>query len=193
MKKLYRETVIGIPILLIFLVALNLLHDFFVFCMTSRFELIQTFGVQANQVVNGLTIVGILLLVLVFLSASVTATRFVVREDVQSLWLSLSKTFMLHQFLRRTVTNNAGQETMRIKDLRKFNRISARSYITVRKGSLEVVVYYARSQQLQKILFDMTSQLRDQIASEFPGFYFSNAERTARFMTIKGHTRGKIW
>ena len=64
-----------------------------------------------------------------------------------------------------------------------FNHCAHKSVVDIRKDDVTIFVKVPRDQQGQKILSDMTSQLKEEVASQHPDYYFSAPNRI----------RNKLW
>lgn len=62
--------------------------------------------------------------------------------------------------------------------------------IDVRQEQIIVFIKVPRTQQTQKILNELTVQIKEEIASQNPSYIFSNLERTHNKMWLQG-TRNK--
>ena len=72
-----------------------------------------------------------------------------------------------------------------------FNHCAHKSVVDIRKDDVTVFVKVPRDQQGQKILSDMTSQLKEEVASQHPDYYFSAPNRIRNKLWLVGKKRQK--
>lgn len=70
-----------------------------------------------------------------------------------------------------------------------FNHCSHKSVVDIRKDDVTIFVKVPRDQQGQKILNDMTSQLKEEVASQHPDYYFSAPNRVRNKLWLVGKKR----
>ena len=72
-----------------------------------------------------------------------------------------------------------------------FNHCAHKSVVDIRKDDVTIFVKVPREQQGQKILSDMTSQLKEEVASQHPDYYFSAPNRIRNKLWLVGKKRQK--
>lgn len=70
-----------------------------------------------------------------------------------------------------------------------FNHCAHKSVVDIRKDDVTIFVKVPRDQQGQKILSDMTSQLKEEVASQHPDYYFSAPNRVRNKLWLVGKKR----
>lgn len=70
-----------------------------------------------------------------------------------------------------------------------FNHCAHKSVVDIRKDDVTIFVKVPRDQQGQKILNDMTSQLKEEVASQHPDYYFSAPNRVRNKLWLVGKKR----
>lgn len=70
-----------------------------------------------------------------------------------------------------------------------FNHYAHKSIVDIRKDDVTVFVKVPSDQQGQKILYDMTSQLEEEISSQHPNYYFSGPNRIRNTLWLVGKKR----
>jgi len=70
-----------------------------------------------------------------------------------------------------------------------FNHCAHKSVVDIRKDDVTIFVKVPREQQGQKILSDMTSQLKEEVASQHPDYYFSAPNRIRNKLWLVGKKR----
>ena len=70
-----------------------------------------------------------------------------------------------------------------------FNRCTHKSVVDIRKDEVKVFIKVPKDQQGQKILSDMTTQLKEEITSQHPNYYFSAPNRVRNDLWLIGKRR----
>ena len=70
-----------------------------------------------------------------------------------------------------------------------FNRCAHKSVVDIRKDEVTVFIKVPRDQQGQKVLGDMTSQLKEEVSSQHPDYYFSAPNRVRNSLWLVGNRR----
>lgn len=70
-----------------------------------------------------------------------------------------------------------------------FNRCAHKSVVDIRKDEVTVFIKVPRNQQGQKVLGDMTSQLKEEVSSQHPDYYFSAPNRVRNSLWLVGKRR----
>ena len=70
-----------------------------------------------------------------------------------------------------------------------FNHCAHKSVVDIRKDDVTVFVKVPRDQQGQKILADMTSQLKEEVSSQHSDYYFSAPNRIRNKLWLVGKKR----
>lgn len=130
-------------------------------------------------------------------------TLLVIIELVQrflkdSLWnyfKSIYQTSRMRQFLKQdaqyepmnTIEN---QTVTRINPiLKNFNHSVSRCTVDVRKESVIVLLAIPRTQQAQKLLKEMENDIKEEISSRNPNYYFSSPHRKSNKLWFIGTKR----
>ncbi|QIQ94857.1 hypothetical protein HB752_07470 [Streptococcus mutans] len=70
-----------------------------------------------------------------------------------------------------------------------FNRCAHKSVVDIRKDEITVFIKVPRDQQGQKVLGDMTSQLKEEVSSQHYDYYFSAPNRVRNNLWLVGKKR----
>ena len=70
-----------------------------------------------------------------------------------------------------------------------FNRCAHKSVVDIRKDEVTVFIKVPRDQQGQKVLGDMTSQLKEEVSSQHLDYYFSAPNRVRNSLWLVGKRR----
>ena len=104
-------------------------------------------------------------------------------------------TFKLRQFLTQReksekITTINNQDITTYNHINSsFNHYAHKSIVDIRKDDVTVFVKVPSDQQGQKILYDMTSQLEEEISSQHPNYYFSGPNRIRNTLWLVGKKR----
>lgn len=110
---------------------------------------------------------------------------------------SIYSTFKLRQFLTQReksekITTIDNQNITTFNPINSsFNQCVHKSVVDIRKDDVTVFVKVPRDQQGQKILADMTSQLKEKVSSQHPDYYFSAPNRIRNKLWLVGKKRQK--
>lgn len=118
------------------------------------------------------------------------------KDSIGNYLKSVLQTFQLRQFLkqieRSDVATLVGQtRTIRTYNpiIRNFNRTIRRSVIDIRKDKILVDIHIPSGQQAQKILNEMTTDIREILTRMNPDYYFSSPSPTVNHLYFEGTKR----
>ncbi|EGO8853243.1 hypothetical protein [Enterococcus faecalis] len=115
-------------------------------------------------------------------------------DQIRNLMRSIDETWELHHFLKHHESTLIAPMTVQqmnksSKVTREFNRSARHSIIDIQKDIVIIYFQMPRSQQAQKMLQDMNSQLKEQLSNRMPDYYFSNGTREKNILWIEGKKR----
>lgn len=116
-------------------------------------------------------------------------------DSLLNYFKSVYFTFKLRQFLTQReksekVTTIDNQNITTFNPINSsFNHCAHKSVVDIRKDDVTVFVKVPRDQQGQKILADMTSQLKEEVSSQHPDYYFSAPNRIRNKLWLVGKKR----
>lgn len=116
-------------------------------------------------------------------------------DSLLNYFKSVYFTFKLRQFLTQReksekITTINNQDITTYNHINStFNHYAHKSIVDIRKDDVTVLVKVPRDQQGQKILYDMTSQLEEEVASQHPNYYFSAPNRIRNTLWLVGKKR----
>lgn len=100
------------------------------------------------------------------------------------------RTFLIQREKSEKVTTIDNQTITTYNPINgSFNRCAHKSVVDIRKDEVRVFIKVPRDQQGQKILGDMTSQLKEEVASQHPNYYFSAPNRVRNNLWLIGKKR----
>ena len=116
-------------------------------------------------------------------------------DNLINYFKSIYYTFKLRHFLTQreksekvtTINNHTNTTYNPINS--SFNRYAHKSVVDIRKDEVKVFIKVPKDQQGQKVLGDMTSQLKEEIASQHPDYYFSTPNRLHNNLWLIGKKR----
>lgn len=133
------------------------------------------------KVQNYSMIAGYVLLFLLILSAVKEITSRIINDSFSNYCKSIIKTFSLRRFLSQSeriekkLDDQAESSVNPV--LKDFNKAAHKAVVDVRNDQTVVFIKIPRSQQAQKILKGLENQLKEEISSRNPDYYFSSPNR----------------
>lgn len=136
--------------------------------------------------------------ILLFVLAVLVAVEIVNRirfDGLFNYFKSIYHTLKLRKFLTQReksekVTTIDNQTVTTYNPINgSFNRNAHKSVVDIRKDEVTVFIKVPRDQQGQKVLNDMTSQLKEEISSQHPDYYFSAPNRVRNNLWLVGKRR----
>jgi len=124
--------------------------------------------------------------------------ELVQRLSKDSFWnyfKSIYQTSRMRQFLKQDehsepVNTIENQTITRINPiLKSFNQSVSRCTVDVRKESVIVLLAIPRTQQAQKLLKEMENDIKEEISSRNPNYYFSSPHRKGNKLWFTGTKR----
>ncbi|HEN6333190.1 TPA: hypothetical protein VAZ63_002060 [Streptococcus agalactiae] len=116
-------------------------------------------------------------------------------DNLFNYFKSIYHTFKLRNFLTQReksekVTTIDNQTITTYNPINgSFNRCAHKSVVDIRKDEVTVFIKVPRDQQGQKILGDMTSQLKEEVSSQHLDYYFSAPNRVRNSLWLVGKRR----
>lgn len=116
-------------------------------------------------------------------------------DNLFNYFKSIYHTFKLRNFLTQReksekVTTMDNQTITTYNPINgSFNRCAHKSVVDIRKDEVTVFIKVPRDQQGQKVLGDMTSQLKEEVSSQHPDYYFSAPNRVRNSLWLVGKRR----
>lgn len=135
------------------------------------------------------------ILFILFLSIMIEVLNRVRFDSFLNYFKSIYHTFKLRNFLiqREKIMNAKTIENQFIAPINQindsFNRCARKSVIDIQKDEVKVFIKVPRDQQGQKLLGDMIYQLKDEITSQHPDYYFSAPNRLRNNLWVIGKKR----
>lgn len=139
---------------------------------------------------------SILCLTLILCLLAVEATNRYRHDNLNNYLKSVLQTFKLRRFLRQiersdvaTLVSQSGTITTYNPITRNFNKTVRRSVIDIRNGEILVDIHIPRGQQAQKLLKEMTTDIREVLTRMNQDYYFSNPRLTVNHLYFEGTKR----
>lgn len=134
---------------------------------------------------------------LIFLNSLLIAFELFYRlteDKILNYFKSIYQTISLRHFLtqreNREIQNSSETHGKVSNPITSgFNRAARKSIVDIRCDNVVVFLKIPRGQQAQKILNDMTAQIKEEISNRNPEYFFSLEKRTGSAIWIKGTKR----
>lgn len=130
-----------------------------------------------------------------FASVTIEVLNRIRFDNLLNYFKSIYHTFKLRNFLTQReksekVTTIDNQTITNYNPINgSFNRCAHKSVVDIRKDEVTVFIKIPRDQQGQKILGDITSQLKEEVSSQHPDYYFSAPNRVRNSLWLVGKRR----
>lgn len=204
MKKTFFQTTYNLNANLIVLALLSFLFKIGINLLIQMLENTKLSGMQGlfTTILDKLTAlehyIQLLSFCLILVPSFLILIELVQRLSKDSFWnyfKSIYQTFRMRQFLKQdeqyepmnTIEN---QTVTRINPiLKNFNQSVSRCTVDVRKESVIVLLAIPRIQQAQKLLKEMEDDIKEEISSRNPNYYFSSPHRKGNKLCFTGTKR----
>ncbi|MHC0041301.1 hypothetical protein ACXGR2_07450 [Streptococcus periodonticum] len=198
MKKTFFQTTYNLNTNLIVFAFLCFLFKIGINLLIQMLETIKLPGMHGlfTMILDKLTTfehyIQLLSFYLILISALLILIEIIQRLSKDSFWnyfKSIYQTSRMRQFLKQyehsePVNAIENQTIIRINPiLKNFNQSVSGCTVDVRKESITVLLTIPKTQQTQKLLKEMEDDIKEEIASQNPSYYFSSPHRK----------RNKIW
>lgn len=178
------------------LIVLALLSFFLKIGINLLIQMIETTKISGMQglfttIIDKLTVLEYYIQLLSFCLILVPALLVIIElvqrfrsDSISNYFKSIFQTIRFRHFLKQdekieAVSDKDNQTTKTGFDpiIQSFNNSISKCTIDVRNSSVSVVMQYPKTQQAQKILREMTEQIKEEISSYNPGYIFSAPTR----------------
>lgn len=114
-------------------------------------------------------------------------------DSLLNIFKSIWQTLRLRHFMAQTERTEKTVEMQKVQSVNliyaNFNKAVHRCVIDVSEDKIIIFIKVPSSQQAQKILREMESQIREEVSSRNPNFYFSAPDRIKNSMWFTGTKR----
>ncbi len=132
-------------------------------------------------------------LILVLLLIVKEAISRLLKDSLLNSFKSIFQTFKLRRFLVQNERSEKTVENQKVTSFnpifKDFNKAVHKCVIDVTNENIVVFIKVPHTQQAQKLLKDMESQIKEEIASRNPDYYFSAPNRVKNKMWFIGTKR----
>ncbi|ARD90396.2 hypothetical protein LLA22_00330 [Lactococcus cremoris] len=132
-------------------------------------------------------------LILVLLLIVKEAISRLLKDSLLNFFKSIFQTFKLRHFLVQNESSEKTVENQKVTSFnpifKNFNKAVHKCVIDVTNENIIVFIKVPHTQQAQKLLKDMESQIKEEIASRNPDYYFSTPNRVKNKMWFIGTKR----
>lgn len=204
MKKTFFQTTYNLNANLI---VLALLSFFFKIGINLLIQMIETTKLSGMQgifatILDQLTTleyyIQLLSFCLIFITFLLIIIEIVQRLSKDSLWnyfKSIYQTSLMRQFLKQdekseSMSTIENQTVTRINPiLKNFNQSILGCTVDVRKETVTILLLVPRTQQAQRLLKEMEDDIKEEISSRNPNYYFSSSYRKGNKLWFIGTKR----
>ena len=204
MKKTFFQTTYNLNANLIVLALLSFFFKIGINLLIQMLENTKLSGMQRlfTTILDKLTAlehyIQLLSFCLILVPSFLILIELVQRLSKDSFWnyfKSIYQTSRMRQFLKQDehselVNTIENQTITRINPiLKNFNQSVSRCTVDVRKESVIVLLAIPRTQQAQKLLKEMENDIKEEISSRNPNYYFSSPHRKGNKLWFIGTKR----
>ncbi|MBS5601503.1 MULTISPECIES: hypothetical protein [Lactococcus] len=142
---------------------------------------------------NFLLLLGIISTSTIVILTAIEVTSRIRSDYISNFFQSTKQTFSLRRFMGQSEKSEKIVDTQKVTAHNpindKFNRSVRKCYIDVMDDKIIVFIKVPRTQQTQKILKELESQIKEEISSQNPEYIFSNFERHHNQLWLQGTKR----
>ena len=204
MKKTFFQTTYNLNANLILLALLSFFFKIGINLLIQMIETTKLSGMQGlfTTILDKLTAlehhIQLLSFCLILVPSFLILIELIQRLSKDSFWnyfKSIYQTSRMRQFLKQDehselVDTIENQTITRINPiLKNFNQSVSRCTVDVRKESVIVLLAIPRTQQAQKLLKEMENDIKEEISSRNPNYYFSSPHRKGNKLWFTGTKR----
>ena len=197
MKKTFFQRTYNLNASLIVFALLNFLLNIGINLLIQMIENIKLPGMHEffSMILDNLTslehYIQLLSFCLIFVPVLLVFIEFAQRLSKDSLWnyfRSIYQTFQMRQFLKQDV-HSEPMSTIESQTITRVNHSVLGCTIDVRKETVTVLLRVPRTQQAQKLLKEMEDDIKEEISSRNPNYYFSSPYRKGNKIWFTGTKR----
>lgn len=202
MKKTYFIKIFNLVLNLILLTLFESLFSFVFKLLVFTFDKNTTlskisFFIQIEKwtalISDDFKYLAIATLILVLLLIVKEAISRLLKDSLLNFFKSIFQTFKLRHFLVQNESSEKTVENQKVTSFnpifKNFNKAVHKCVIDVTNENIIVFIKVPHTQQAQKLLKDMESQIKEEIASRNPDYYFSAPNRVKNKMWFIGTKR----
>lgn len=204
MKKTFFQTTYNLNANLIVLALLSFFFKIGINLLIQMIETTKLSGMQGflTTILDKLTTleyyIQLLSFCLIFITFLLIIIEIVQRLSKDSLWnyfKSIYQTSLMRQFLKQdekseSMSTIENQTVTRINPiLKNFNQSILECTVDVRKETVTILLLVPRTQQAQRLLKEMEDDIKEEISSRNPNYYFSSSYRKGNKLWFIGTKR----
>ena len=204
MKKTFFQTTYNLNANLIVLALLSFFFKIGINLLIQMIETTKLSGMQGflTTILDKLTTleyyIQLLSFCLIFITFLLIIIEIVQRLSKDSLWnyfKSIYQTSLMRQFLKQdekseSMSTIENQTVTRINPiLKNFNQSILGCTVDVRKETVTILLLVPRTQQAQRLLKEMEDDIKEEISSRNPNYYFSSPHRKGNKLWFTGTKR----
>ena len=204
MKKTFFQTTYNLNANLIVLALLSFFFKIGINLLIQMIETTKLSGMQGflTTILDKLTTleyyIQLLSFCLIFITFLLIIIEIVQRLSKDSLWnyfKSIYQTSLMRQFLKQdekseSMSTIENQTVTRINPiLKNFNQSILGCTVDVRKETVTILLLVPRTQQAPRLLKEMEDDIKEEISSRNPNYYFSSSYRKGNKLWFIGTKR----
>ncbi|MBC1738342.1 hypothetical protein HCA45_09995 [Listeria seeligeri] len=148
-----------------------------------------------KQISRYLVIIGLLETAVAILLVTIEAVHRFKSDKIKNYFRSVYSTVLFRHFLTQTekteqvFTIESQTVTTYNPVNRTFNRAVNKCVVDIRQDHVIIFIKTPNSQQAQKLLKEMVSQIKEEVTNRHPDYYFSAPTRVKNALWIEGKRR----
>jgi len=130
------------------------------------------------------------------LSVILTAKEWTSRiysDNILNWFKSVKQTLSLRKFMRQSERSEKIVDAQKVTSFNpindRFNRSVRLAVVDIRRETAQIFIKVPRTQQTQKILKELETQIKEEVSSQNPDYIFSNFERHHNQLWLQGTKR----
>ncbi|MDU7040410.1 MAG: hypothetical protein E6346_13925 [Lactococcus lactis] len=130
------------------------------------------------------------------LSVILTAKEWTSRiysDNILNWFKSVKQTLSLRKFMRQSERSEKIVDAQKVTSFNpindRFNRSVRLAVVDIRRETAQIFIKVRRTQQTQKILKELETQIKEEVSSQNPDYIFSNFERHHNQLWLQGTKR----
>lgn len=130
------------------------------------------------------------------LSVILTAKEWTSRiysDNILNWFKSVKQTLNLRKFMRQSERSEKIVDAQKVTSFNpindRFNRSVRLAVVDIRRETAQIFIKVPRTQQTQKILKELETQIKQEVSSQNPDYIFSNFERHHNKLWLQGTKR----
>ena len=148
-----------------------------------------------DLITKGLFKISISFLIIAYLFVIIDIFKRIHKDSIFNHFKSVYYTISFRHFLSQSDVTEAkslwdkSENTKHNPITQNFNKAIKKCVVDVQKDKIMIFIKVPRMQQAQKLLKVMESDIKEEISTQHPGYYFSSPQRFRRHIWYEGQKR----